>query len=126
MDTTSRGWNITRAAREGGKTTRSHSICQTTTENDVTAMKDQNFRRDENFTSRGKDSTRLEDDATSSVGSPARKGRTTGLRDRRRKIECRAHHSVRRRFSTKTSHHATRGIYGQKENLGLGTVLENH
>jgi hypothetical protein len=45
MDTTSRGWELTRAAGEGGKTTCSHSRCQTMTENDVTARKYQDFHK---------------------------------------------------------------------------------
>jgi hypothetical protein len=77
MDIASRGWKITRDAREGGKTTHNHGRCQIAIENDVTARKYQNCRGDENLTSRGKGSTSAKDDATCSIGAPARKGKNS-------------------------------------------------
>jgi hypothetical protein len=112
MDTTSRGWKLTRVAREGGKTTHSHGRCQIATENDGTTRKDQIYRGDENFTSRGKGSTSVEDDVIGSVGAPTRKGKTTGHQDRHIKIECRAPCSGRSTAATKPSHPATHGRYG--------------
>jgi hypothetical protein len=126
MDTTSRGWKLTRDAREGGQNTRIHRRRQTMTGNDVTTRKDKKYREDEKFTSRGKGSTSAKDDATGSVGVPARKGRTTGHRDQRKKNESIAHRSGRRRDATKPSHRATRGRYDRKEKPGSGTVPENH
>jgi hypothetical protein len=96
------------------------------TENDVTAIKYQNFHGDENFTRRGKGSTSEEDDVTYSIGAPVRKGRTTSCLDRRKKIECTMHCSGRRRAATKPSHCATHGRYGRKEHPGSKAVPENH
>jgi hypothetical protein len=81
MDTNSRGWNITRDAREGGQTTCSHGRRQTTKKSNVTARKYQNCHRDENLTSRGKGITSTKDDARGSAGAPTRKDITTGFQD---------------------------------------------
>jgi len=126
MDTTSRGWNFTKAAREGIQTPCIHGRHQTVTENNVTARKNKKNCGDENLTSRGKGSTNAKDDVTGSVGAPVRKGRTVGCRYQCSKIECRAHRSGRRRATTKIIHCETRGRYGLKEHPSLGAVPKNH
>jgi hypothetical protein len=60
MDTSFRGWEITRVAGKG-QTACSNGRCQTVTENDVTAGEDQDGCRNEEFTSRGEGSTSVED-----------------------------------------------------------------
>jgi hypothetical protein len=126
MDTTYRGWELTRDVGERGQTTCNHSRCQTTTENNVTTRKYEDCHQDEDCASRGKCSTSTEDDVTGSVAAPPRKGRIVGRRYRHNKIECRAHRNGRSRDVTKPSHHATRGICVRKEHPDLGAVLENH
>jgi hypothetical protein len=124
MDTTFRGWELIRAAGEGGQTACSNDRCQTTTEDDVTSREDQDDHKNEEFTSRGEGSTSAKDGTTGSIGAPTRKGGAAGHRDRRNKAENRVDRLGRGTTTTKLS--CTGGKHSRKEQLGLGAVPENN
>jgi hypothetical protein len=86
MDTTFREWEITRVVTEGGKNACINARCQTTTDDDVTIVEDQDGHRNEEIISQGEGSTSTEDEAIRSFGAPARKVGAVGRRDRHKKM----------------------------------------
>jgi hypothetical protein len=73
VETNIRGWELTRASREGREIACIHGRCQVATEDNVTAKENHNSCGIEELGGR-EGSTSIEDGRTRSVGAPARKG----------------------------------------------------
>jgi hypothetical protein len=81
MDTTLRGWESTRVAREGRQIACNNGRCKEMTEDNVTSREDQEGYRDEEPTGRGKSGADTKDDKISSIGALAGEGEAAGHGD---------------------------------------------